>query len=204
MRKLVLSSLTCTLLSACTRPSESPIEPRTATLRSLTACELGRAADYSGTFDVLGITPQTADFSELRLRLVEPFISTPENAKDENPARSQVLSMRETKPGGEIVAMLAVPEQVRAGSRVLVFMGYNSRLEYWADMNFQGVFVPSGDRYWNNGLYPPGESAIGASELRSEALRGSRLSRTGPGCPSRAFVPADAGSSRLLLDGGSP
>lgn len=71
-------------------------------------------------------------------------------------------------------------------------------------MNFQGVFVPNGDRYWNNGLYLPGDSEIGARKLRSEALRGSRLSRTDRGCHEAGFAPADAGSSRASLDGGSP
>lgn len=176
----------------------------------LTLCHMGRSADYSGLFEIVSTKPtvSTTRFpakDEATLRLIEPLIADPENGRDfsTRPAsRQAILTMRGTRPGDEVVALLALPEGVRAGSRVLTFIGHVVGSSVWADLGYEGTFVQENDRFWNLRLYPP-TNAVSLETLRAEALRGSKLPRDeGPSCDPGH--PSDAGSSGRLDGGGVP
>lgn len=195
------------LLLGCAQQNIAGQESRVRVM-PLTLCDLGRYADYSAIFDVVS-TKQVEKSGlgqsalEARLRIVEPFIASPENAQDlssRSASREAINTMRTAPVGTEVVARLALPDGTGPGSRIVAFIGHSHVFGYWADLNFQGAFLKEKDKYSNLGLYSQ-SSAVSLDELRAEAVRGSKLPRDeGPSCDPNPIHLRDGGSSGV--DGG--
>lgn len=213
-----MKSLTVLLLAlgapflGCSDQSRAQSDPHFR-LVPLTLCDIGRYADYSAVFDIVATkaidssNPMDKNQLETTLRVVEPFIPNPENGSNLSSrvsSRDQIIAMRSARPGTEVVAMLALPEGARVGSRVLAFIGLSSGFGVWGDLNYQSVFAIENELFSNRGLYSS-SNPVSLEKLRAETLRGSKLPRNdGPSCDPDPVQTVDAGSMTLRMsDGGS-
>ncbi|MBL8919246.1 MAG: hypothetical protein JNJ54_10325 [Myxococcaceae bacterium] len=150
-------------LASC---SPSPITSR----ETVSACTLGRTADYLGRFKVLGATNERA-----QLELLEPLVAKAPN--DQRVPSEALRLLREAGPGYGVLVERALSADVMPRGDVIAFVVWNDGV--FADPYGQGLFVRRQDGLFTNAVkYEP--DGISEAQLLSEARRGSALVRQGP------------------------